>query len=404
MSIAKFPNESASQLASDWGSKIAKIARNLTDFSDSEACTRVRERTKDPATPYVGKTSELACQATDALDGLWQDYLLLSQVVDEASALAKRSSLLSNTDARVIEMLTGASIKLPAVSVPVQQRGLLDTPQKQDFVRPEDVLSSMVAAFDIAKTTVTAIYTAQSTYDAHSCEISEQLDEIKRWSENTGVRLSLPSAAVDSLAAASADPVGSLDRLGEVECKITDLHAKCAAAQAEIDALDAGLVEADAKLKLLCSAVDDAHKFYGASLDNFAGVIFVDDQYLDPAVKRIEIWLDSLRSAQAHQQFKAALIGLGNWRESCDIAIEKAHAISNRASELVAEKQDIIGRLRALRAKGKSFAGRTIVPADVLALEAAAKFETTQTPFHMAQAKASVDAYEAALADLSRNA
>ena len=37
-------------------------------------------------------------------------------------------------------MLTGASIKLPVVSVPVQQRGLLDSPEHQGRVAPQAVL------------------------------------------------------------------------------------------------------------------------------------------------------------------------------------------------------------------------------------------------------------------------
>ena len=130
----------AAELAREWRERISKIARNLTDFNDSEACVRVKGRMSDATTAYQGRTAEAAREALGALDALWQDYLLLSRVVDDADALAKKSGILSNHDGEVVAMLTGPSIKLPVVSVPVQQRGLLDSPEHQGRVAPQAVL------------------------------------------------------------------------------------------------------------------------------------------------------------------------------------------------------------------------------------------------------------------------
>ena len=136
MALVNGGGPNAAELAREWRERISKIARNLTDFNDSEACVRVKGRMSDATTAYQGRTAEAAREALGALDALWQDYLLLSRVVDDADALAKRSGILSNHDGEVVAMLTGPSIKLPVVSVPVQQRGLLDSPEHQGRVAP----------------------------------------------------------------------------------------------------------------------------------------------------------------------------------------------------------------------------------------------------------------------------
>lgn len=96
---------SMDRLVEKWRDRIDVVARNLTDFNDSEDWRYVRARIRShpnaSTRPFIGKTAEIAKAVEIAFDGLWKDYLLVQSVVNEAASKAAKSSLLSNRDGEV---------------------------------------------------------------------------------------------------------------------------------------------------------------------------------------------------------------------------------------------------------------------------------------------------------------
>ena len=391
----------AAELAREWRERISKIARNLTDFNDSEACVRVKGHMSDATTAYQGRTAEAAREALGALDALWQDYLLLSRVVDDADALAKKSSLLSNHDGEVVATLTGPSIKLPVVSVPVQQRGLLDSPEHQGRVAPQAVLESMIKAFDVARSTIAAIEQAETGLAARTFALRAALDEIIAWSKANGVQPG--DVAVPALDAAERDPLAALGALAAAEAAVTALKARRDEIEREIAALDKALKDAAAGLEGLRAAVAEARTAIDDVAERFEGVSLA----LDPAVERaqveLEAWLATLGATRAAGRAKAGVIGLAKWQEFLAAKLTAARAVVAAANRLAAAKYDLAGRFRALRAKGQALEARGRLTPEITTLEDEAKSEVRRAPYRPAQAEAAVKAYEDALAAAGRN-
>ncbi len=390
----------AAQLARAWSDKLAKIARNLTDFNDSEACIRVKARTQDDVRPWRGRTAEHARQAMSALDGLWQDYLLLSKVVDEAAALVKRSNFLSNTDDKVVALLTEASVTLPSVSIPVQQRGLLDTPERQGKVAPEGVLQSMIAAFDVARSTVNSIDQAAEDISGRVAGVKSTLDAITAWSHSSGVPFGadIVLPVVDEV---EADPLGAQDRLAKIEGDVSALSALQAEAKAQLDGLKQDLDDASARLAELRETVTQAKNAAKDAAEQFVGANIPLDADLDQAADELERWLATLR-AMKPDQCKSARIGASKWLDFCRARAASASAATGAFAAMVAERQDLAGRLRALRAMAQTLAATRVFPDDIRALEARAKADVAKTPFDPRQSRMDVDSYEAALAAFRR--
>jgi hypothetical protein len=400
MSLVSSPGANAGELARQWRERISKIARNLTDFNDSEACVRVKSRMNGAGRGFSGLTAAAAKEAFGALDGLWQDYLLLSRVVDDADALARKSGLLSNNDAQVVAMLTGPSIKLPVVSVPVQQRGLLDNPERQGLAEPQAVLDSMIKAFDVARSTVAAIDQADSALHARTSALGAALEELKTWTRAEGVDLGpavLP--AVNSL---ESDPLGGLDQIAAAEKAVEALTAQRAAIAAEVVKLEAELAKASADLDALRAAVGEAKTLAAQCASAFDGATPALDPATERSVGELATWLETLSATRKAHRRAAARIGLSKWQEARATPANAARETIEACRRLIAAREDIVGRLRALRAKGQALATARALPPSLADLEVRAKTEVRNIPYAPLRAEAAVKAYEDALAAAAR--
>jgi hypothetical protein len=402
MTFASGRGSNAAQLAKEWRECISKIARNLTDFNDSEACVRVKGRMSDAGSAYQGRTADAAREAVGALDALWQDYLLLSRVVDEADALVQKSGIFSNHDDEVVAMLSGPSIKLPVVSIPVQQRGLLDSPEHQGRVEPQAVLNSMIKAFDVARSTIAAIDQAEGALNARTIALRAALKEVADWSAANGVALG--EANAPSIETIQRDPLSAASDLDAAEAAVAALKAKRDEAKRELAALDKGLADAAAELDALRAATAQAKSAIDDCGKRFEGAALVLEAEIERAAGELETWLETLHATRAAGRAKAGLIGLGKWEEFRLAKVRAAETVVDRARQLAAAHDDLAGRLRALRAKGQALAASRPPSPDLLALETEAKTEVRRTPCRMAQAEAAVKAYEDAVAAVARGA
>jgi len=385
----------ATELAAAWRERVAKIARNLTDFNDSEAAVRVKARMGDPASAYQGRTGAAAREALTALDALWQDYLMLSRVVDEADALARKSGLLANYDSEVVALLTTNSIKLPTVSVPVQQRGLLDSPERQGRVRPQAVLDSMIRAFDVARSTIAAIDAAESEGQRRAAAVRGKFRALQDWAAANGI--ALDATSLPALDASAGDPLAVMAALVAAEATVAALESQRDAAARELDALDARLRAATSALEALKAATVQAR----AAMDDCARRIEAEGLALE-AGDDLTDWLESLRAARRTGRAKAVAIGLDKWDAARRARLAAVAAVAAQAGRLVAAQADLAGRLGALRAKGRALAGRQPTSAGLAALEEAAKTEVRRTPCNLSRAAVAVRAYEDALAGILR--
>jgi chromosome segregation ATPase len=325
---------------------------------------------------------------------------LLSRVVDDADALARKSGMLSNRDAEVVAMLTGPSIKLPVISVPVQQRGLLDNSERQGVAEPRAVLESMIKAFDVARSTVAAIDSADNALKIRTGALRRTIDELKNWSSAEGFELDL--ATLPALENLESDPLRALDQIAAAEKSIETLSARRAAIVAEIANFEAMLGKATAALAELRTAIGAAKTLATECASAFEGGTPALDPLAERSPAELETWLETLRATRKAHRLKAALIGLSKWEEVRAGQAKAVRMTTDACRRLVAAREDTLGRLRALRAKGQALAATRTSPPSLLALEVQAKTATRRTPYAPAGAEAAVKAYEDALAAAAR--
>ncbi len=375
--------ESARRTVEVWRDRLATMARNIADLGDTDDVRRLRARLAS-GEPYEGTTLVAARRAAAALDALWSDYLLLSRTVDEAAELSRRTLLRPGRDDEALALLDRASIRLPAVAVPVRARGLLDDAERRDAVTPRDVLDAMVAGFDAARRGISAIAAAETAGRIKLASLRA----------DAGARDPAVSARLDAAERALArDPLDAAETLAAVATTVAAGHAAAEAAgrqRADLAEALAGRRRALGDLRGALAARDAARTAAEPLVDlppRDGGAAAADD---------LDAWLDRLAAAGAAGQGDAARLGLRRWAEVCATARTAAAAESEAVARRLAERDDLRGRYRALRVKAEALNGRGAASS----AEVAAEME--RRPFDAEQARSALARFEAALAALAR--
>lgn len=401
---------SIDRLVEKWRGRIDVVARNLTDFNDSEDWRYVRARIRShpnaSARPFIGRTAETAQAIEIAFDGLWKDYLLVQSVVDEAASKAAKSSLLSNREGEVRWLLEQASIRLPSAPTPVKRRDLLDDPEIDERVTPAQAFVAMRKAFQLARDGVNAITETATKIEPRIVALRAEIDAL-------GARAAAadaPAQAVDgfdfpSVDDIALDPLGSWDRLAAIEQALTSLEADVRKAERQIEAVRRKMPEAERTLSELRDIAFEAIALMRLSAQRVAETAAPDVE-LQAKLDELGSWLGVIRATLAEGRWRAAGVGFAKWEQACAQLRGACDEARRRAQKSLVELEDLAGRFTALQAKAEKLKAEKLKAAagnfPLRAIEQAARNEIGQAPCRLAQARKLVEAYERGLHDWRR--
>ncbi|RYC33870.1 hypothetical protein D3273_01035 [Lichenibacterium minor] len=373
--------EPARRAVEMWRDRLAVAARNLADLNDSDDVRHLRARLAG-LDAFEGATLAQARRVAASLDGLWADYLLVARTVDEAAALARRPLFGQPRDGDAAALLDGPSIRLPAVSVPLRARGLLDSAERSAAVTPSAMLDAMVEGFEAARRGAAAIAAAVT---ANCIKLDGLRAEPAARGQPMAARLDAAARALDR------DPLGAAALLAPLPAALAVVRAEAEALERHRAALagEVALARADLVALELAVARRDAARRGAAGLDigpsadaagaqDFAG----GPQDFAAGLQDLAAWLDRL-AALAAAGAGAAAVGLGRWRAACAEARRAAQAEADGIAARSRERDDLRGRFRALLAKAEAARG-TPPPFDPVAVAAALDAE----PFDAGRARA----------------
>jgi hypothetical protein len=150
------------RVLNDWKSKVDAASQNLLDLYDLPAYQRVTG-TGNPPHNLTGITQQRIGAALTAIDSLFDDLQLLTNLLDRAKQLRQQLPSLFVSDERlqeIYDLLTGNSIQLPSIQIPVGNRDLLSPVQQLQAISPAELLDRMTCVFKIARDAFVAVNTA----------------------------------------------------------------------------------------------------------------------------------------------------------------------------------------------------------------------------------------------------
>jgi hypothetical protein len=374
---------------------VAAIAANLVELDqnpDRQQLGRIK---------LTGRTATLWTDAGDALARLWQGHRQLGEVIARAKALRGQRRMNDADRAAYQHEVLGSSITLSTATVPLAQRGLLGSGQVVSTCTPAELLAAMESAFNTAVAVVTGAGEAWRRATPAAADAADALLRIRDLTRQTGAGALAAEAnrlldeadrlLGDLTGVLLSDPLGAdlsgLDR-------VRTLIARADAERTSAAELRASLTQRLRDARSLVAEIEAEQQAADAARDAVAGR-FPDRSIIvvrgnDP---RPELAAIDALAAAGHW----ALISprLSAWNRQARERLENLRSARARNAGLLAERNELRGRLDAFRAKALSRGlgeDATLNP-----LAQTARDALYQAPCDLAVARAAVDAYQDAL-------
>ena len=385
-----------------WQDRLALVSRNLSEINELPALQRVKARLRATPDFYAGDTASRVNDALAALDDLWKDYLLLNALIDQADTLHKQSGIFHDRESEMRELLHGRSITLPIAHVPLADRDLLASAERADKVTPDELLAAMNALFTLAKDTILELEGAETRSRQRLDAIAGAAPQLAARAEALAFDPTQIAAIAGPLEALSADlaadPLGAGKKLTACEGALAEWRAQLESAEKERDALEAAFTSAADRLKDLRELARQAQEAYE---DCFAKIAHQSAQARPTeasVISQFGVWLDDLDTSRKRGGWRAARAGLDKWLAACATHQETARRTlaANRAP--LEAREELRGRLKALRAKADAHAARGAgIDAEAAWLGDEARDILYSQPADIEKAAALLSAYEAAI-------
>ncbi|MEU4623737.1 hypothetical protein AB0G04_27675 [Actinoplanes sp. NPDC023801] len=374
---------------------VAAIAANLVELDQNP------DRQELGRAKLTGRTATLWADAGDALARLWQGHRQLGEVIARAKALRGQRRMNDADRAAFQHEVLGSSITLSTATVPLAQRGLLGSGQIVSTCTPAELLAAMESAFNTAVAVVTGAgdawrratpaaadaadallrvrdLTRQAGADGLTAEANRLLDEADRLlGDLTGTLLSDPLGA----------DLSGLDR-------VRTLIARADAERTSAAELRASLTHRLRDARSLVAEIEAAQQAADAAREAAAGR-FTDDKIITVRGNDPRPELAAIEALAAAGHWALISPRLSAWNRQARERLDTLRSAQARHAGLLAERNELRGRLDAFRAKALS---RGLGEDTRLGpLAQTARDALHQAPCDLAVARAAVDAYQDAL-------
>jgi hypothetical protein len=387
-----------------WNGRLGAAAQNLMDLEAEPSYQQITGSGGVPKAPITGVTASRVEPALGAMVTVFQHFSLLNETIKRAELLRHNLPTLFGSDQKlreIEELLRGNSIHLPAVDVPLEQRTLLSGVQNVECISPKDLLDTMVKAFQAAKDAVVAVDGAWNNLGATLNRTGARIGRLRARAAalGGGTPPDLDGAErtlQEMRARVQADPLGaSADLDARIEPVLARVDAALEAGERLRQQIVNGLTAAHAQLDALAKLHHDSVVACAEVRIKVTGCGAPPSPQADETVEGLRQWLDRLEKKYAGGMLDPVAVGLRNWNSAAQdcVSKESAACAANRAPLLA--RDELRGRLDALKAKARAYGAAEDDALVELAKQAEALLYARPTPLD--RAAAAVTGYERTL-------
>ncbi len=346
---ARWTRAEVDEAVARWNRDLGLATQNILELMDDPyykwlAGSKLEGRTEREARPLL-----------QALDAWWNTLPKLNEIMDSVNVLASKLSRWSGTEdlLEIQEKLEGKSVELTHKTA-YTQRGLLTPDELTERVSPGSVLSAMIDVYARAKALVLRIGEITTQLNGQLSKLTEELAALRAEADSLGE----PCAELEPLEARAAeaqkqiarDPLSAHESFdASIRPAISSLRARLAGAAAERADFEASMASAPA----LLAALEKAYEASGRAYRERAEKVAVDGREPLPVevIDELRAWLGRLEKTQRAGAWRAARIGLANWRAQRDARAAQCEQVAREAEHALARRRELRGLLEGLRAK-----------------------------------------------------
>ena len=401
--------EHVDQLLAEWQQKLNWVSQNLIDLQSTLTYQRLAGTGGFLPLPLTGITAQRVLPALSALDELFQHFDRLRGTIDHARELRKQVPRFLGVEQKLEEierLLTGDSIQLAIVQIPLAQRGLLSAAETATAIAPSDLLRVMTDAFEVARDAVFAVDAAWTRLEPQLIEAEAEIQSLTQQAAELGIEVSQELTIARQTTAELRDSI-DLDPLGVTEEMARSIQPLLTQIRTRLDQqvqqqrqLHQGLTIARQQLQDLTELNQQAIVGHAEVQEKVSDVVKLPLPLDGATIAALDQWLHRLETNFAAGMVQPIAVGLANWRVKVQGAIvtEQQTLTANRLP--LETRRELRGRLNALKAKAL---GRGLAEDPTLsALATQAKQLLYTRPTSLMQATELVKQYEQQLNRIQR--
>lgn len=337
-----------------WQRELPRMVSNQLELEEQETYHLAK------LTSFVGKTRERVVADLETATRNWGHLKLLEGAIKRAVEARGKVPAFGQGKAiaKIVELLTGPSIELPAVPVPFEQRSLTSESEIVPTITPGELKKQAIAAFDAAKSAIRLLKESWEILETIAAGVDGELARLQKQAAGFG------SDAVTALAAKvrafhhmrKADPLAftleSNERLwpeaavrASVDVflgpELDRARRGVEALLGEREAIVARIRAAPGQLDHLRRRREKALQLHQESQTELKST---EGLRVPPSLKELTAQLEDLDEALAAKEWSKVTLGIETWLnifESVQAATEEA-VKANRAR---------LGRLKELRSR-----------------------------------------------------
>lgn len=335
--------------------QIATCTRNMLELTDLSTYKLLGSPTFKSLEGTTRKQCEAVLPPFEELFSMLQ--MMSGQVTQAKDILANLPRI--GRDAKLAEVTALLEeVKLPPVTVPLEERGLLSAAEVAKSVTAERLLEAMTKAFDDARTLVFKIRSTWGPLNERVSKLRVELDGLKKEAADLGIPVSELAQAESSLNTVAgsvlSDPLAAANNF---EANVSPVIEACRTRLAQLKALKQQVASQMSEAGQALAHLKTTHE---KSLQAVAErreklVIEHEDQLTMPldgkVILQLESWLERLQATVAEGKYQAAAVGLSNWHAQTINRTSSAESAYQANEALVKERRDMRGLMEALKVK-----------------------------------------------------
>jgi len=377
-----------------WKKSLAAAAQNLMDLYSLPTYQRLAGSNGVPKADLKGVTAARVYPALASVAKMFGIFDDLQCTIDRASELRQRINPIFASDSKLREiedLLHGKSVKLPLDPVPIGQRTLASSADIVESVTPAELMGAMARSFTAARDVVLSVdgawHKLGMALDQTMSEIATFRREAEQW-KTSFPALANAEAAMETIhTRIENDPLACAEEFDSgVEPVLRQARNALARIRAQHDQLSRALVDA----RKLMNQLEDVHKESLASWNNrrlkITGVAEPPAPQDEQAIQALGDWLQRLEKKFNEGMLEPILVGLGKWNKSANDCVFHERAALNANQSPINERNELRGRLEALKAKARARGSAEHPDLTRIANEAAKLLFNRPTPIDKASA------------------
>ncbi len=345
-----------------WKKSLGAAAQNLMDLHSLPTYQRLAGSNGVTKADLKGVTAKRVYPALASMGTLFQNFDDLQSIVDRAAVLRQNISPIFGSEQKLREidnLLHGKSVRLATVPVPIGQRTLSTAVDNVELVTPGELMGAMAKSFTDARDVVLAVDGAWQKLgmelDAAMTELATFKAEGPQWNHNFPALATAESALETIRDRIENDPLGSLDEFdNSVAPVLQQARNALARLKSQREQITRGLSSA---IQLMSQLADLHRQSLGIWQERRLKVICLTEPLApqsDQTLATLREWLARLQEKFREGMVEPILVGLEKWNKAAAECVFQERASLNANEAPVKERQELRGRLEALKAKSRA--------------------------------------------------